>query len=178
MVRTEVGYAGGRAANPTYDDLFDHSESIRISYDPERIPYADLLALFWEGSHATRAPYARQYRSAILWQNEAQRDLALKTLEQEQQRRGKIHTAIEPLGTFTLAEDYHQKYYLRNTQALYREFKAIYPKEQEFVLSTAVARANGYLGGYGPQADLPRLGLSENAQQILRQVKPRPGCGG
>jgi methionine-S-sulfoxide reductase len=173
-VRTEVGYAGGKAAHPTYANIQDHSEAIRITYDPSVLTYTDLLKLFWDGNHPFRQSYARQYRSAILWQDESQRKLAQETMP-----KGKVYTAIEPLGVFTLAEDYHQKYYLRNTPQLFQEYKAMYPDERDFVGSTSAARANGYLGGYSStRADLPRMGLSQKARKVLENVKPRLGCGG
>lgn len=178
-MRTEVGYAGGRGLHPTYANIQDHSESIRITYDPRVLSYRQLLELFWSGNHPFRKAYSRQYRSAILWQNEDQKALALAT---RPQGKGEIYTAIEPLDVFTLAEDYHQKYYLRNTPALFKEFHAIYPNEHDFMLSTAAARANGYLGGNGtPEGlahDLPLLGLSPKAQKVLQDNKPRPSCGG
>lgn len=176
-MRTEVGYAGGRTPHPTYHDIKDHSEAIRVTYDPARVSYRDLLAIFWKGNHPYRKAYGRQYRSAILWQNESQRQLAQETMP-----RGTVYSSIEPLGEFTLAEDYHQKYYLRNTPVLYREFQAMYPAERDFVRSTAAARANGYIGGYGEpkdlQSDLPRLGLSQKAQKVLLDTKPGLRCGG
>ena len=48
MVRTRVGYAGGRKARPTYRDLGDHTETIEIDYDPEEISFEDLLTVFWQ----------------------------------------------------------------------------------------------------------------------------------
>lgn len=176
-MRTEVGYAGGRAPQPNYGNIQDHSECIRITYDPSRLSYSQLLAMFWAGNHPFRPAYARQYRSAILYQNEEQHKLA-----QETKPKGTVYSSIEPLGTFTLAEDYHQKYYLRNTPVLFQEFHAMYPNEGDFMRSTAAARANGFLGGYGSPADfehdLPRLGLSEKAQKVLRENKPGLKCGG
>lgn len=173
-MRTEVGYAGGKAPHPTYANIQDHSECIRITYDPSVITYSDLLKLFWDGNHPFRPAYGRQYRSAVLWSNEAQRKLALETMP-----KGKVYTSIEPLGVFTVAEDYHQKYYLRNTPVLFKEYHAMYPDERELMLSTSAARANGYLGGYSlSKPDLPRMGLSPKAQKVLLDIKPRLGCGG
>ncbi len=83
-----------------------------------------------------------------------------------------MQTAILPYPRFWVAEDYHQKYTLRNWKAVYREFAAFYPNPNDFRESTAAARANGYLAGHGSarqlQADIDRLGLSEQAKAILR----------
>ena len=83
-----------------------------------------------------------------------------------------------PYTGFTRAEDYHQKYSLRNDAALMREFHALYPDEQEFADSTAAARVNGYLGGWGSseqfQSELPDLGLSEaSSQRLLKSLARR-----
>jgi peptide-methionine (S)-S-oxide reductase len=77
-----------------------------------------------------------------------------------------------------LAEDYHQKYHLRQQRNLMQEFKGIYPQNDDFVNSTAAARVNGYLGGYGsPQeleAVIDQLGLSPAGRQfLLSMVKGR-----
>lgn len=177
VLRTEVGYAGGRTRNPTYDEIGDSSESVRITYDPSQVSYEELLEVFWDGTHPFRKPYKRQYRSAILWQNQTQKQSAQKSRPE-----GEVYTAIEPLDVFYLAEDYHQKYHLQQTLSVYKEFRQIYPDDTDFIRSTAAARVNGYLGGYGTpeglERDLPHLGLSEKGQKVLRDNKPRPKCGG
>ena len=76
MVRTRVGYAGGTKENPTYTSLGDHSEAIRIDYDPTRISYAELLEIFWQSHNCTSRAYSRQYMSIILYHDEEQRKLA------------------------------------------------------------------------------------------------------
>jgi peptide-methionine (S)-S-oxide reductase len=92
-------------------------------------------------------------------------------------------TEIRPAGEFFRAEGYHQKYRLRLERELLREFTAIYPLERDFVDSTAVARVNGYLDGYGTladlQAELPGLGLSPKAgERLAAIVSKRPGRTG
>jgi peptide-methionine (S)-S-oxide reductase len=76
-----------------------------------------------------------------------------------------------PAGTFYVAEDYHQKYLLRDESSLYREFETMYPDAKDFMNSTAAARVNGYLGGHGSEAmiqhDIERLGLSAEARNTL-----------
>jgi hypothetical protein len=80
----------------------------------------------------------------------------------------KIQTEILPFGKFYLAEDYHQKYQLRQRRQLMAEFKAMYSRNIDFVNSTAAARVNGYVGGHGkPEtitANLESLGLSTAGQ--------------
>jgi len=72
-----------------------------------------------------------------------------------------------------LAEDYHQKYYLRGVGLLMEEMKAMYPQERQFVDSTTAARLNGYVGGFGTleqlEGELESFGLSEQAEKYIRE---------
>ena len=174
MVRTRVGYAGGTTQDPTYRSIGDHSETIQIEYDPTQVSYADLLGVFWESHNPTSRPFSRQYMSIIFYHNEEQKRLALETKEREAGARGTIYTEIVPASQFYLAEDYHQKYRLRQARDLMREFKAIYPREEDFVNSTAAARVNGYLGGHGTSAvlaaELDDLGLSPAGGERLLDI--------
>ena len=180
MVRTRVGYSGGTKINPTYQDLGNHSETVQIDYDPTKISYQELLDVFWN-SHRPIFPLgSRQYMSVIFYHNEEQKRLALETKSREEARlsTGKIYTEIIPASDFYLAEAYHQKYYLQSVPALTAEFRAIYPEDEDFIASTAVARANGYIGGNGTlaglQEELDSLGLSSTAsKKLLDMVSAR-----
>lgn len=182
VIRTRVGYAGGTKANPTYYSLGDHSETIQIDYDPTQITYRELLNVFWSAHEPTVRPYSRQYASIIFYHDEEQKRLALESLQQEEARRGrKVQTEIVPFSAFYLAEGYHQKYRLRAYRDLLREYTAIYPDLEDFVNSTAVARVNGYLGGYGTSDQLAdeigSLGLSpEGREKLLRLRLPSGSC--
>lgn len=172
VIRTRVGYAGGTKPNPTYHSLGDHTEVIQIDYDPRQISYEALLDLFWAEHDPTDRVLSRQYMAAVFYQNDAQRRAAERSKARLEAKLGKtVRTPILPVGVFTRAEDYHQKYFLRHERLLMREFSAFYPADDAFVDSTAAARANGYVGGYGTPAeraaDLPRLGLSPEAVRQL-----------
>jgi peptide-methionine (S)-S-oxide reductase len=136
------------------------------------ISYADLLDVFWS-AHNPRSPSSsRQYRCAIFFHDEEQRRLAEET-KKRREKDGRIHTDIEPLSEFYRAEDYHQKYYLRSVDALMEELRVQDPEERQLVDSTAAARLNGYVGGFGTleqlEAELESFGLSEQAGQVLRK---------
>ena len=150
MIRTRVGYAGGTKSNPNYDNIGDYSETVQVDYDPGIVSYEQLLNAFWSGHETTYPPESRQYRSAIFYGSEKQRQLAIDSSQKEESRLGQpVFTDIEPLTQFYLAEDYHQKYYLRETPDLSGEILTIYPDTQDFINSTAAARLNGYIAGYG-----------------------------
>jgi methionine-S-sulfoxide reductase len=179
VIRTRVGYAGGTTEYPTYHNIGDHSETIQIDYDPTQVTYEELLDVFWE-SHRPDFQGSRQYRSAILYHNEQQRQIAVVSKEhQEADIGGKLFTAIEPFQAFTLAEDYHQKYDLRQNKTLLQAYQEIYPDMDDFVNSTAVTRVNGYVAGHGSaeqaRAELELLGLSEEARDALQRIVEKLG---
>ncbi len=122
VVTTRVGYAGGTLANPTYEevcsDTTGHAEAVRVTYDPARITYAQLLAVFWDNHDPTtlnrQGPdVGSQYRSVIFYHTEAQRAAALASVEALTAARHwarPIVTRIVPAGPFYEAEEYHQRY--------------------------------------------------------------------
>jgi len=179
-VRTRVGYAGGKLQNPTYYNLGDHSETIQIDYDPAKISYEELLDIFW-GSHTPTAPsWSRQYMSIIFYHDEEQRLLAEASKQRMEAKWGKtIYTEIAPYTRFYLAEDYHQKYYLRNRIEFLKHYLTIYPDPGDFVNSTAVMRVNGYLGRNGSvellEQELDSLGLTPELRDRLWQLAAGPG---
>jgi len=178
VIRTRVGYAGGKLEDPTYHRLGDHTETLQVDYDPEKISYPELLDVFWAAHNPIAPSYSRQYRSVILYHDEKQRQQAQSSLEREAERRkAKLHTALEPLGEFYRAEDYHQKYLLRGVRSMLQELTAHYPDWRGVVDSTAAARVNGYLGGHGGpkqlEVEAPDLGLSDGALQRLRAALER-----
>ncbi|NVB84348.1 MAG: peptide methionine sulfoxide reductase, partial [Kofleriaceae bacterium] len=132
MVRTRVGYAGGRTTDPTYHRLADHTEVFQVDYDPRILSYEELLDEIWKNRRGGRA-YSRQYMEAVFCADAAQERIA--------RARG-ISAPIITGAKFYLAEDYHQKYYLRHDSILMNELADYTP--QELVESTAAARLNGY----------------------------------
>lgn len=125
----------------------------------------------------TQAP-STQYRSIVFYHNDGQREIAGKMKAQEEARTGAtIFTEIVPFTRFYLAEDYHQKYYLRGAGDIAAEYLAIYPDMKDLIGSTATARVNGYLGRYGTKAQLEEeidlLGLTEEGRKRLLGIVAR-----
>lgn len=171
MVRTRVGYAGGTLPNPTYENLGDHTESIQIDYDPEQITYTRLLEIFWKSHNPCHRAGSRQYLSAVFHENEKQKQLALESKTRQEVTKGKIHTQVLLLKSFTPAEDYHQKYRLRQNRDLMNELRSLYPNDRDLVASTAAARLNGYLGGHGSLESLETdLNLPPEKRKRILQI--------
>ena len=125
---TAVGYAGGITPNPTYQEvcggLTGHTEVVLIVFDPSSIGYGDLLTQFWEGHDPTQGmrqgnDVGTQYRSAIHYVSDAQRDRAETTKRAYQdalaaEGHDSITTEIVDAPEFYYAEDYHQQYLAKN----------------------------------------------------------------
>jgi len=188
VVRTRVGYSGGTKKSPTYHDLGDHTETIQLDYDPTQISYKELLEIFWESHNPGSRSWSRQYMAAIFFHNDQQKKLALETKDQVAARiKDEVYTQILPATAFYLAEDYHQKYFLRLEPELLNELSAIYHSTKDFVASTAAARLNGYVAGYGTragiEAEISSLGLSPAGNKRLlgmvsksEPARPTQGC--
>lgn len=123
VLKTEVGYMGGKTKNPTYEQVCSHTtghaEVIQIEYDPKIVPYQKLLEVFWTIHDPTQKnrqglDIGDQYRSAIYYHTEEQKKQAEKSLKQEQKHHDKkIETEITKASTFYKAEEYHQKYIMK-----------------------------------------------------------------
>lgn len=123
------GYSGGDKANPTYEEVSSgetgHSESIQIKFDPKIISYRDLLYVFFKTHDPTTmnrqgADIGSQYRSAVFYANEEQRNTA-EELKGELQKdyENPIVTEIKPFKKFYKAEDYHKNYYENHKNSPY-----------------------------------------------------------
>ena len=130
VVSTSVGYMGGYSPHPTYEEvctgLTGHTETAMVAYDSDAVGTYDLLKIFWENHDPTQGfrqgnDMGTQYRSAIFYTTDEQRDLAIATRDAYQdviraRGYGDITTQIAPASDFTyyLAEDYHQQYLAKN----------------------------------------------------------------
>jgi peptide-methionine (S)-S-oxide reductase len=128
MYTTAVGYAGGLTTNPTYEETCSgrtgHAEVVLAVFHRDQTSYDELLRVFWEGHDPTQGmrqgnDVGTQYRSAVYWTSESQRDAALASRDRFQEAltsagHGAITTEIAEAGPFYYAEDYHQQYLARN----------------------------------------------------------------
>jgi peptide-methionine (S)-S-oxide reductase len=108
VTSTDVGYTGGSMSDPTFHNLGDHVEAVRVYFDQRIIPYEELLVMFWK-VHDASADMDERYASAIFYSTDDQRRMA-KAAIAEQKEYGEIYTRLEPLGRFWDAEEYHQHY--------------------------------------------------------------------
>jgi peptide-methionine (S)-S-oxide reductase len=125
---TAVGYAGGFTPNPTYEETCSgrtgHTEAVLVVYDPEQVPYEEILRTFWEGHDPTQGhrqgnDVGTQYRSALYWTTPAQRAAALASRDAYGARLaaagyGEITTELATAPAFFYAEPYHQQYLAKN----------------------------------------------------------------
>ncbi len=120
VLSTRVGYAGGGTPDPTYHQVSSgrtgHAEVVQVEYDPARISYEDLLAVFWR-EHDPTTPNRQgpdvgtQYRSLILTHSPQQAAAARASLDRHAQTLARpIVTEITPASAFYPAEEYHQRY--------------------------------------------------------------------
>jgi len=124
VLSTTSGYTGGTVANPTYEDVSSggtgHAEVVKVVYDPQMVTYEKLLYIFWRNvdpltKEAQFCDYGTQYRSAIFYLDEKQKQLAEASKAALQPRfKRPIVTEIVKAGPFYAAEDYHQDYYKKN----------------------------------------------------------------
>ncbi|MBP9762526.1 peptide-methionine (S)-S-oxide reductase MsrA [Patescibacteria group bacterium] len=126
VIETEVGYMGGHLDQPTYEDVCNdtsgHAEVVHLKFDPDQISYEQLLKVFWENHNPTTVnrqgpDVGTQYRSVIFTHSDEQREVAVKAkaeLEASHVWKQPIVTEIVPAQPFYRAEEYHQKYFMKN----------------------------------------------------------------
>lgn len=137
------GYTGGQVENPTYKAVCTgttgHAEVVQITFDTKKVSYAEILEVFWRIHDPTTlnrqgADVGTQYRSAIFYHSDKQKEIAEKSIEamiQAQVWNGKITTEVAKLGVFYGAEDYHQDYYNQNSGQGYC-VAVVAPKVEKF----------------------------------------------
>lgn len=144
VISVKPGYAGGTKENPTYEEVCTgttgHAESIQIAFDPNLIGFDKILDIFWHTHNPTTLnqqgnDMGTQYRSAIFYHNDKQKEQALKSkeeLEKEKIYKDKIVTQIVPFTSFYEAENYHKDYFDKNKKYPYCNY-VITPKIQKLI---------------------------------------------
>jgi len=140
VVTTAVGYAGGRTAHPTYEDVCSgrtgHTEAVLVVFDPSSTTFGALLKRFWEAHDPTQGmrqgpDTGSQYRSAVYTTTDAQLAEALASRDAyaadlAAAGYGAITTEIAPIDRFFYAEDYHQQYLAKNLARAGLDIQAFY----------------------------------------------------
>ena len=131
VVSTIVGYTGGKSVNPTYEevctDRTGHAEAVQVTFDPKRVSYAELVRHFFGIHDPTQIDrqgpdHGTQYRSAIFFHGEAQRETARRVMDEVEksgQYKKRLATELVPASAFYQAEEYHQKYFEKHGVVCY-----------------------------------------------------------
>ena len=120
VTETVSGYAGGTKPNPTYGDHEGYQEAVKVTYDPAKVTYANLLDTYWHNidpfdANGQFCDHGNAYRSVIFVGDDEEKGLAESTKQQVADRfKEAVVTEIKPATTFTAAEDYHQNYHNTN----------------------------------------------------------------
>jgi len=136
IVSAKPGYAGGTTENPTYEEVCagigGHAEAVEIEFDPAEISYRDLLTVFFASHDPTQLngqgpDVGEQYRSAIFYINDAQKEGAQKYIDELKADGIQVVTQLEPFIAFYESEDYHKNYFEHSKTSGYSQ-KIIAPK--------------------------------------------------
>lgn len=143
VLDVKPGYSGGHVKNPDYKEVCaettGHAEVVQISFDPEIVSYSQILEVFFITHDPTTLnrqgnDVGTQYRSAIFYHSEKQREIAQKVIQvfdKEKVYDKPIVTEVTEFDKFYVAEDYHQNYYARNKNQGYCQF-VVAPKMEKF----------------------------------------------
>jgi len=124
VIKSISGYSGGKMKNPTYQDVIykdtGHVEAIEITYDPKKISYEKLLAIFWKNidpfdKYGQFCDKGKSYRSVIFFKSDKQKSIIQNSVAEVEKRfNSKVVTMVWKFDKFYQAEDYHQDYYQKN----------------------------------------------------------------
>lgn len=144
VLYTRSGYAGGKEANPTYEQVSSHEtghrEAVEIIFDPDKVSYRDLLDYFMTQAHDPTQEDGQgpdigfQYTSAIYCKDDDQRKIAedlIAQYEKEKKFKKPIATKIEPFSTFYSAEEYHQQYFEKYEKKTGQPHMTLWLKQQK-----------------------------------------------
>lgn len=155
VVKTRVGFAGGKEGQPTSKNKLDFTEALQIQYDSELLSLDRLLTQFFDQHNATRAPHSSKYRSVLFYQNKEQKDKMNQKVEEIKRKYGVIYTTVERLDHFYEAETRDQKYHLQRWKPVYKKWCDL-KVGSSLVESTLAARLNGLSKGCGTLEEIQR----------------------
>lgn len=174
ILSSQTGYAGGNSPAPTYREKGEHIETVQLVFEPAQMGFAELLQHFLGWHQPAKPAWKRGYASAIIAQNDQQYTLAEEALAHWEHQHGQqAQTLLLPFRPFYPAEERHQKYYLRKQPELMETVRPLFFSFEEFVYSTAAARINSFLAGYGSPENmeeaLSRLSWPEETKSRLTE---------
>lgn len=145
VMSTRVGYTGGDAENPTYDQVLTgrtgHVEAVEVIFDSGKISYEDLAKIFFETHDSTQIggqgpDIGTQYKSVIFYLDKIQKETAERLIEILRKKGIDVATELRPAKDFFVAEQYHQNYYQKSGGSPYCHFyrKLFYPQDRTFFI--------------------------------------------
>ncbi|MDN7245033.1 peptide-methionine (S)-S-oxide reductase MsrA [Planococcus shenhongbingii] len=172
VLRTRVGFSGGTTPNPAYRNMGDHTETVQIDFDPELIPFEEVLKQFWRNHYPNRDEYkGRQYISLLRFHSDAQAEAIERVKKEMEAELGEeIETEIASYTQFALAEERHQKYYLKRYPKALEQLEIFYPNPDLLIDSTFAARLNGFVKGFGTRESLKQEIMGWNTKKANRQI--------
>ena len=141
VIDVQSGYSNGQAIDPSYEQVCTgntgHAEVVRVRFDPDALPLADVLAIFFATHDPTTLnrqgnDVGTQYRSGIYWHDEAQKPVIERVLaEANAALGGRVVTEVQPVDNYSAAEAYHQHYFAQHPNQGYCA-AVIGPKVEKF----------------------------------------------
>lgn len=182
VLRTRVGYSGGKSPNPSYEVVDLHTEVVEIDYDPEVISYGELIDIFFSSHNETLRPYDQRVKSLIFYRNDEEYGVAKSKLDAIRAKTPddeSVYTELKSFEIFYLAEPEHQNRSLKLETSLYHELEDIFGSDDQMLLSILVSKLNGYIYGYGTLEGALELldlsGLSEQSKaRVIEVIENRP----
>ena len=164
---TASGYAGGDKKDPSYHNLGNHTETVRISYDPEQISWSDLLDIYWESHNPNSRAASKQYSSIIFVNDSHQEKTVQKFLDKKKEITAKeVYTTTQKLDKFHEAEDYHQNYVFSQDLNLKQFRKSLLNAGERLTYSRLLTKLNAY-----SQGELEKKKMIEELEDSYLKVK-------
>lgn len=169
VIRTSCGYCGGERSNPTYRNIKDHTETVRVEYDPNITNYRELAQKAISMHNPKSKNRKTQYDNVIFYKNQKEKNILSDIFQEKGYDMSDLETRIEKLSTYYYAEDYHQKYNLKNHRSLENQFTEVYD-EEEIRDSSLATKINSVVDGKLDQSDLSISDEIEFDQSIFDRI--------